>query len=70
MSVGSPGSQRGFSQTGASRFASALLGTGHGLGGRSWLNQEKERAHARGDLAYRVPERELPLTHPAEAGAQ
>lgn len=30
----------------------------------------EERARAQRGLAYRVPERELPLTHPAEAGAQ
>lgn len=31
---------------------------------------EGARARAQRGLAYRVPERELPLTHPAEAGAE
>lgn len=38
--------------------------------GRALVEPPKERARAQRGLAYRVPERELPLTHPAEAGAE
>lgn len=65
MFGGSPGTQRGRSQMRAPRSTSAFLSTGYGLRGC-----EGARAGARRGLAYRVPERELPLTHPAEAGAE
>lgn len=43
--AGSQGTQRGCSQTGAHRSTSAVLGTGHSLGGRSRLTQRRsERA--------------------------
>lgn len=70
MSAGFPGTQRGCSQTGTSRSASALLGIGHRLGERFGLTERSSERTPRRGLAYRVPERELPLTHPAEAGAE
>lgn len=45
------------------------LGPGHRSRGCSWLILQSEPLRRLG-LAYRVPECELPLTHPAEAGAE
>lgn len=70
MSAGSPGRSEAFPRQELPAplpLSRAPAAAWEGAPGRP---SEGASACAQRGLAYRVPERELPLTHPAEAGAE